>query len=324
MKVWTLPLIAALAAAGLQGCDRQETITTVTPPAASLPEETAATPAAPASAPQVTPMGEQTAAADAAGPAALPASAPAAAASAPEMASAPPLTEPPPATAAMGAQPAVTTPDGVAAPTEISRALDAARTGAAGQDKAAQDKTPQDKAQQKAPEKVSLLPTVRSAGDAVGARLLAQQSLQLPVAGVQPTALSDQFELQRGQRKHEAIDILAPTGTPVVAVEDGRIAKLFTSKAGGLTIYQFDKAERLAYYYAHLQGYAPTVREGVSVKRGDLLGYVGSTGNADPSTPHLHFAVFRLGEPVRWWEGEPVNPYPALRNARATETLAER
>lgn len=308
MKAWTLPLLAALAAAGLQGCDQKPTVTTVTPPAATVPDETAAAPA--------TPVGEQTAAADAAAPASAPEMA-AAPASAPETAAAP-APEPAPATAAMGAQPAVTTPDGVAAPTEVSRALEAAKPAASPQDEAAR------KAPEKAPEKVSMLPAVRSAGDAVGARLLAQQSLQVPVAGVQPASLTDQFDLSRGQRRHEAIDIVAPTGTPVVAVDDGRIAKLFTSKAGGLTIYQFDRGERLAYYYAHLQGYAPGVREGADVKRGDLLGYVGSTGNADPRTPHLHFAVFRLGEPAKWWQGEAVNPYPALRNARTTETLAER
>jgi murein DD-endopeptidase MepM/ murein hydrolase activator NlpD len=144
------------------------------------------------------------------------------------------------------------------------------------------------------------------------------------VVGIAPGALADNYEQSRGSRQHEAIDILAPTGTPVVAVDDGRIAKLFTSKPGGLTLYQFDPAGRLAYYYAHLQRYANGVREGMDVKRGDLIGYVGATGNADARAPHLHFAVFRLGSPPRWWEGEAVNPYPALRRAAPSAQVASR
>jgi peptidoglycan LD-endopeptidase LytH len=181
------------------------------------------------------------------------------------------------------------------------------------------------KPQAKSGQKVSgELPTVRNPGDPAGAVLLAQRSLELPVVGIAPTRLSDMYDQGRGSRKHEAIDILAPTGTPVVAVDDGRIAKLFTSKAGGLTVYQFDRQAQLAYYYAHLQGYASTVREGMDVKRGDLIGYVGSTGNADVNTPHLHFAVFRLGNPPQWWKGEPVNPYPALSRATPADQVAAR
>jgi murein DD-endopeptidase MepM/ murein hydrolase activator NlpD len=120
---------------------------------------------------------------------------------------------------------------------------------------------------------------------------------------------------------HEALDILAPIGTPVYAVADGKIAKLFTSKPGGLTIYQYDTPAQLAYYYAHLQRYAEGVREGMAVKRGQLIGYVGSTGNADPGTPHLHFSVYRLGNPPKWWQGEPVNPYPALSRAMPAQQV---
>ena len=138
----------------------------------------------------------------------------------------------------------------------------------------------------------------------------------MPVAGIAPDALSDNYRQSRGSRTHEAIDILAPAGTPVLAADDGRIAKLFHSKPGGLTIYQFDPAARLAFYYAHLQRYAQGVQEGMDVKRGDVIGYVGSSGNADPGTPHLHFAVFRLGDPPKWWQGEAVNPYPALARAQ--------
>lgn len=154
-------------------------------------------------------------------------------------------------------------------------------------------------------------------GDAQGAELLAQRALRIPVEGVAPGRLADTYLQGRGSgRQHEAIDILAPAGTPVVAVDDGRVAKLFTSKRGGLTIYQFDPREHLAYYYAHLQRYAPGVHEGMAVKRGEVIGYVGSTGNADAGTPHLHFAVFRLGNPPKWWQGEAVNPFFALRQAQ--------
>ena len=168
------------------------------------------------------------------------------------------------------------------------------------------------------------LPSVRDAGDAEGAYLLAQRPLVVPVVGIAPSRLSDNFEQSRGSRKHEAIDILAPAGTPVVALDDGRITKLFTSKPGGLTIYQYDPAGKLAYYYAHLQRYADGLREGQEVHRGDVIGYVGSTGNADPGAPHLHFAVFRLGNPPKWWQGEAVNPYPALSRAQPAEQVATR
>jgi len=168
------------------------------------------------------------------------------------------------------------------------------------------------------------LPKVDDPGDAQGAEFLAQRALLVPVVGIEPGQLSDNYEQSRGSRKHEAIDILAPRGTPVVAVDDGRIAKLFTSKPGGLTIYQFDPQSRVAYYYAHLDRYALGLREGMDVHRGDLIGYVGTTGNADRNTPHLHFAVFRLGHPPKWWEGEPVNPYPALSRAQPAQQVASR
>jgi murein DD-endopeptidase MepM/ murein hydrolase activator NlpD len=98
----------------------------------------------------------------------------------------------------------------------------------------------------------------------------------------------------------------------VRAVEDGRIQKLFTSKPGGLTIYEFDPTETFTYYYAHLDRYAEDLREGQMVKRGDVIGYVGSTGNASPDAPHLHFAIFRLTPERQWWKGEPINPYPVF------------
>jgi murein DD-endopeptidase MepM/ murein hydrolase activator NlpD len=138
-------------------------------------------------------------------------------------------------------------------------------------------------------------------------------ALLIPVQGVQAAKLTDTFTQARGTgRLHDAIDIMAARGTPVLAVADGRVAKLFTSKPGGLTVYQFDREDKLAYYYAHLDRYADGLAEGRVLKRGEVLGYVGSTGNASPDAPHLHFAVFVLGPEKKWWQGTAVNPYPLL------------
>jgi murein DD-endopeptidase MepM/ murein hydrolase activator NlpD len=138
--------------------------------------------------------------------------------------------------------------------------------------------------------------------------------LQLPVHGVSPRQLRDTFADGRdgNQRGHEAIDIHAPRGTPVLAVADGRIVKLFSSKPGGITIYQFDVTGQFAYYYAHLDRYADGLAEGQTITRGSVIGYVGYTGNANPDAPHLHFAIFRLGPEKQWWKGEPLNPFEAL------------
>lgn len=137
--------------------------------------------------------------------------------------------------------------------------------------------------------------------------------LLVPVEGVAFAQLTDTFDQPRGQeRHHEALDIVAPTGTPVRAAGDGRVVKLFNSKPGGITLYQFDPSEKHAYYYAHLQRYADGIKEGQQIKRGDVIGYVGATGNADPNAPHLHFAVVALTAEKQWWKGTPVNPYPML------------
>jgi len=143
---------------------------------------------------------------------------------------------------------------------------------------------------------------------------LRDRHLEIPVRGVARRALVDSFDDARdGTRKHEAIDILAPRNTPILAVEDGTIARLFLSKAGGTTIYQFDPAIRYVYYYAHLERYADGLREGNHVQRGQVLGYVGTSGNAPASTPHLHFAISRLTEKKEWWHGTPINPYEVLK-----------
>ena len=133
-----------------------------------------------------------------------------------------------------------------------------------------------------------------------------------PIIGLTAGDLHDTFDQTRGKGRHEAIDIMEPRGTPVHAVVDGTIAKLFLSKPGGNTIYLFDQAGEFCYYYAHLDRYAPNLREGMHVSRGEVVAFVGSTGNASPEAPHLHFTIFHLGPEKKWWKGTPVNPYPFL------------
>ena len=140
-----------------------------------------------------------------------------------------------------------------------------------------------------------------------------EMKILIPVVGIRPDQLRDTFSQARsGGRVHRAIDILAPRGTPVIAAVDGTIRKLFTSAAGGLTIYQFDQAEERVYYYAHLDRYELTIAEGMFVAQGTVIGYVGTTGNAPPDAPHLHFAIEVLPPTKEWWKGTPVNPYPVL------------
>ena len=142
---------------------------------------------------------------------------------------------------------------------------------------------------------------------------LRRRHLTLPLADVERDELRDTFdEMRGGTRRHEAIDILAARNTPVLAVEDGQVAKLFLSKAGGLTIYQFDPTATYAYYYAHLERYADNLKDGDRVARGQVIGYVGTSGNAPPDTPHLHFAIFKLTDARRWWQGTAIDPYPIL------------
>ena len=144
--------------------------------------------------------------------------------------------------------------------------------------------------------------------------VLRDRRLDLPVKGANRENLRESFDEQRGSaRRHEAIDLLAPLHTPVVAVEDGTIARLFLSDAGGITVYQFDPSTTYVYYYAHLQAYAEGLKEGDHVKRGDVLGYVGTTGNAPKDTSHLHFAIFQMTDEKQWWQGTPIDPYKVLR-----------
>ena len=156
---------------------------------------------------------------------------------------------------------------------------------------------------------------------------LMQRGIGLPIAKLTSKDIHDTFNQGRGggERRHEATDIMAPKGTPVVAVDNGVIAKLFTSKPGGLTVYQFDSEEKYVFYYAHLDRYAEGLREGVLVRKGQVIGYVGITGNSDPNAPHLHFAILQLGPEKKWYsDTRPVDPYPLLTRALNPSTTSRR
>jgi peptidoglycan LD-endopeptidase LytH len=133
-----------------------------------------------------------------------------------------------------------------------------------------------------------------------------------PIDGLTAANLRDVFDEVHFGHRHEAIDLPSPKGTPVHSAVSGTIRKLFLSRPGGVTIYEFDDMGVYCYYYAHLDRYAEGLREGMRVERGDLIGFVGSTGNADPGSPHLHFAIFELGPEKEWWKGRAINPYPIL------------
>jgi peptidoglycan LD-endopeptidase LytH len=155
-------------------------------------------------------------------------------------------------------------------------------------------------------------------GTAHAQEVHAPRTLILPVFGMSPEQLDDNWGDPRSEgRAHAGIDIMAPRGVAVLAAVDGRIVKFFDSARGGTTIYQFDEAERFVYYYAHLSGRARGLAEGQDVRRGDVIGYVGASGNA--TTPHLHFEIQRLGPEGRWWVAESRNPYPLLQSGRAPE-----
>ena len=141
---------------------------------------------------------------------------------------------------------------------------------------------------------------------------LRSRRLLVPVTGIAPERIADSFADARGSRRHHAVDIPAPRGTPVVAADSGWVLKLHTSTAGGLGIYATDPQRRFVYYYAHLDGYRVGLAEGESLARGDTIGYVGTTGNAPPTLPHLHFAIARMDRNGRWWLGTPIDPRPML------------
>jgi murein DD-endopeptidase MepM/ murein hydrolase activator NlpD len=141
-----------------------------------------------------------------------------------------------------------------------------------------------------------------------------RRAMQVPVSGIAPTMLHDTFdELRGGTRRHDALDIPAARGTPVVSATGGRVLRLFDSKAGGLMVYAADSTGRFILMYGHLDAYQPGLAAGQLLRRGQPLGTVGTTGNAPVNVPHLHFAVARSSNVNEWWKGVPVNPYPLLR-----------
>lgn len=155
-----------------------------------------------------------------------------------------------------------------------------------------------------------------ASGGSGSAALSSTMRLMMPVKGVRPEHLRDTFSESRSEgREHNAIDIIAPRGTPVLAAVDGRIAKLFRSEKGGVTIYQLSTDERTVFYYAHLDRYADGLTEGRFARRGETIAYVGDTGNATPGNYHLHFQIYLISDPKSIWDGTPVNPYPLLLGA---------
>lgn len=147
------------------------------------------------------------------------------------------------------------------------------------------------------------------------ANFVGRLNLIIPVAGVRPDQLIDTFDDARSEgRVHDAIDIMAAAETPVIAAADGKIIKLFHSEKGGTTIYQLSANQDLVFYYAHLSRYADGLVEGDVVKQGEVIAYVGDTGNAGPGNYHLHFSIAAVSDPKRYWEGTNINPYPLLHD----------
>ena len=155
--------------------------------------------------------------------------------------------------------------------------------------------------------------TARSAETPV---LIKPGELMIPVAGVRPEQLRDTYNESRSEgRTHNALDIMASCDTPVVAAITGKIIKLFRSERGGVTIYQMSADDRTVYYYAHLSRYVEGLAEGRLAQQGEVIGYVGDTGNVVPGACHLHFAIWTVTDPKRYWHGENINPYPLLRSS---------
>ena len=154
-------------------------------------------------------------------------------------------------------------------------------------------------------------PVAAAAAAGSDADYLRERRLMVPVAGIAPERVADTFAAARGDRRHNALDIMAPRGTPVLAADDGHVLRVSSNALGGLTVYVLDLAERFIYYYAHLDAYRDGLRAGERLAQGAVLGYVGSTGNASASAPHLHFQAMRYRRD-RHWDGVPVNPKPFL------------
>ncbi len=176
---------------------------------------------------------------------------------------------------------------------------------------------------------VSAAPVAGSRGRPVAGSpgiAVANEPLIIPVEGITADHLKSSFDESRGGgfRVHHALDILVPRGTPVLAAVSGTIRKLFVNGAGGITIYEFDRAEEKCYYYAHLDRYTNLLHEGQVVEQGDVIGYVGTTGNAPANTPHLHFAITVLTPSREWWKGEPIDPFPLLVQSATTRASAPR
>ena len=143
---------------------------------------------------------------------------------------------------------------------------------------------------------------------------LLTREIAMPLDGIDPTTLRSNFDERRGggTRQHQALDIMAPRGTPIRSAAAGRVLKLFTSANGGLMVYTADSSERFVLMYAHLDRYAPGLTDSTRLARGQIIGYVGSTGNASPNAPHLHFAIARSADVTRWSRGRAIDPLPVL------------
>jgi murein DD-endopeptidase MepM/ murein hydrolase activator NlpD len=147
-----------------------------------------------------------------------------------------------------------------------------------------------------------------------------RKGIIIPVQGIKGDQLVDTYAAARSSgRTHDAIDIMAPEGTPVLAAVDGEIARFFDSIQGGITIYQFSEDKRFVFYYAHLQSRSDLIKPGDHVTQGTVIGYVGNTGNAGPNNFHLHFSIARITDPAHFWHGEYINPYPLLKSGTAPE-----
>src|ERR1051325_8855997 len=148
---------------------------------------------------------------------------------------------------------------------------------------------------------------------------LRSREMLLPVAGASMRNVEDTFNEPRdgGERVHRAIDILAERGTPILSADDGRVVRMTTSNLGGISMFTVDREARIVYYYAHMERYHPSMAEGRALSKGDTIGFVGTTGNAPKNVPHLHFQVMRMPADGRYWDGEPINPYPLLRELEA-------